>query len=125
MGYFSKVGAGPRRFDPRSRAASAPVAGTSGTMIAIPFGGGLSSGTTRVVSAGGTRRLDPDPTGRPVLPDGLVDRRHLTRDDPPPPARPASHRDRHEHLEDEFMWTLVWGMTLLFNGHDGKEPTDR
>ena len=23
------------------------------------------------------------------------------------------------------MWTLVWGMTLLFNGHDGKEPTDR
>ncbi len=23
------------------------------------------------------------------------------------------------------MWTLVWCMTLLFNGHDGKEPTDR
>jgi hypothetical protein len=23
------------------------------------------------------------------------------------------------------MWTLVWCTTLLFNGHDGKEPTDR
>lgn len=23
------------------------------------------------------------------------------------------------------MWTFVWCMTVLFNGHDGKEPTDR
>jgi hypothetical protein len=23
------------------------------------------------------------------------------------------------------MWTLVWCITTLFNGHDGKEPTDR
>src|SRR3954462_4593300 len=23
------------------------------------------------------------------------------------------------------MWTFVWCVTVLFNGHDGKEPTDR
>ena len=23
------------------------------------------------------------------------------------------------------MWTIVWCVTVLFNGHDGKEPTDR
>src|SRR4051812_15483516 len=44
------------------------------------------------------------------------------------PPMPPFHRDFASLLNIRGllpMWTFVWCVTVLFNGHDGKEPTDR